>query len=76
MKILVMTLALLSTSAFSAETPKGLGQFDPTQCGCETCFTKYGHCTAVDQSPKNQIKSISNSKSTTGKKKASKVDGV
>lgn len=50
MKTLLITLSLLASSvAFSAETPKGLGQFDPQQCGCETCFTKYGVCTSVNQ---------------------------
>jgi hypothetical protein len=50
MKILLITLSLLSSSvAFSAEQPKGLGQFDPQQCACETCFTKYGVCTSVNQ---------------------------
>jgi hypothetical protein len=58
MKILLIALSLLSTSvAFSAEQPKGLGQFDPQQCGCETCFTKYGVCTAVNQG--NERKDLS-----------------
>lgn len=50
MKSLFLAFTFLASSvAFSAEQPKGLGQFDPQQCGCETCFTKYGVCTSVNQ---------------------------
>lgn len=50
MKSLFLAFTFLASSvAFSAEQPKGLGQFDPQQCACETCFTKYGVCTSVNQ---------------------------
>lgn len=46
--VLITTMLLLSGLAMAEEKPR-LGQFDPQQCGCETCFTKYGVCTSVNQ---------------------------
>ena len=49
MKILLITLSLLSSSvAFSADGKPAYGE-RPLHCDCETCFTKYGVCTSVNQ---------------------------
>ena len=74
MKTILITLSLLTSSvAFSAEQPKGLGQFDPQQCGCETCFTKYGVCTSVNQ---NSVREEVSRKTASGKKaRGSQVRG-
>lgn len=74
MKTILITLSLLASSvAFSAEQPKGLGQFDAHQCGCETCFTKYGVCTSVNQ---NSVREEVNRKAASGKKsRGSQVRG-
>lgn len=74
MKSLFLAFTLLASSAaFSAEQPKGLGQFDAHQCGCETCFTKYGVCTSVNQG--NERKDLG--RNSAGKKggRGSKVRG-
>ncbi len=74
MKILLMTLSLLSTTvAFSAEQPKGLGQFDPQQCACETCFTKYGVCTSVNQA--NERKDVNRKSASKRGSRGSKTSG-
>ena len=52
--LLITTMLLMSGFAMGEEKPR-LGQFDPTQCGCETCFTRNGICTAVDQSQKRNV---------------------
>lgn len=87
MKFFYVTIFLFSTSlSFGSNTVDskrgigsvgspvpGLGQFDPQHCACETCFTKYGVCTAVNQSKFGE-KSRSNTK--VGRGKGSKVDGI
>lgn len=74
MKTLLITISLLASSvAFSAEQPRGLGQFDPQQCACETCFTKYGVCTSVNQG--SERKDLTRSTANKRGGKASKVRG-
>ena len=75
MKTILITLSLLASSvAFSADQPKGLGQFDPQQCGCEKCFTNYGVCTAVNQ---NSVREEVSRKTASGKKgRGSQVRGL
>jgi hypothetical protein len=74
MKTIILAMSfLVSSVAFSAEAPKGLGQFDPQQCGCETCFTKYGVCTAVNQG--NERKDVSSRTPAKKGAKSSKVRG-
>lgn len=74
MKTLLITISLLASSvAFSAEQPKGLGQFDPQQCACETCFTKYGVCTSVNQG--NERKDLTRSSAGGKRGGRSKVRG-
>lgn len=74
MKSLFLALTFLASSAaFSAEQPKGLGQFDPQQCACETCFTKYGVCTSVNQGSERKDlnrKSAGNKRGTRSKTSA------
>lgn len=73
MKIAILALSLLTTSmSFAAEKPR-VGEFDPTQCGCETCFTNYGVCTAVNQG--NDRKDVTRSQASNRNKRGSKVRG-
>lgn len=75
MKTLLITFSLLASSvAFSAEAqPKGLGQSDPQQCACETCFTKYGVCTSVNQT--NDRKDVSRNSAGKRGNRGSRVRG-